>query len=85
MKTTHEMILSYMTLTQNNGQVGYPTLHEAMELSWYKLFKNTDESHVGKWVYVIKGVAKMPHTLEKLSGVLVLMIAVIWFLCLKIT
>jgi hypothetical protein len=71
MKTTHEMILSYMTLTQNHGQVGYPQLHEAMELSWYKLFKNTDESHISKWVYVTNGIAKLPRTVERLSGIFV--------------
>lgn len=70
-KTAHEMILSYMKLTQNVGQVGYPTLNEAMELSWYKLFKKTKESFVRKWVYVANGIAKIPNTSEKLFGVFV--------------
>ena len=60
-----------MKLTQNHGQVGYPMLHEAMKLSWYKLFKKTEESRVSKWVYVTNGKAKLPSSVDRLEGVFI--------------
>jgi len=72
MYTAHETILSYMTLSENVKQVGYPVLHEALKLSWYKLFKKTKESIVRKWVYVEDGgLVNFPNTLERLQGVYV--------------
>jgi len=72
MYTAHETILSYMTLSENVKQVGYPVLHEALKLSWYKLFKKTRESIVRKWVYVDEGgFVNFPNTLEKLQGIYV--------------
>lgn len=69
--TVHENILSYMNLSENRKQVGYPQLHEAAKLSWYKLFKKTRESVVRKWVDVHRGKADYPCSLENLIGVLV--------------
>lgn len=72
MYTVHETILSYMILSQNVKQVGYPLLREAADLSWYKLFKKTKESVVRKWVPVVKGnIVLWPRSVENLLGVYV--------------
>lgn len=71
MKTVHEGILSYMKLSENENQVGYPMLKEAADLSWYKVFKKTKEAIVRFWMPVVSGVVKWPSTLETLLGVYV--------------
>lgn len=72
MYTVHETILSYMTLSENVKQAGYPKLREAANLSWYKLFKKTKESVVRKWVPVGEGgIVTRPVSVEKLLGVYV--------------
>lgn len=68
-QTTHDIILSYMKLSGNSKQVGYPQLHEAMKLSWYKLFKKTKESIVRKWMPVVNGKVSYPSTAENILGV----------------
>lgn len=71
MNTAHEVILSYMKLSENKNQVGYPLLYEALDLSWYELFKKTKESKVEKWVEVTNGIANYPKSLETLFGIYV--------------
>lgn len=70
MQTAHEVILDYMTLNENKGQVGYPLLSKAMDLSWYKIFKKTKESVVKKWYEIGPGgIVPYPKTMEVLMGV----------------
>lgn len=69
--TQHELILDYMTLSENEGQIGYPMLKKSAELSWYELHKTTKESVIKKWYDVVDGVVKYPRCLEKLLGLYV--------------
>lgn len=70
-KTVHEGILSYMKLSENESQTGYPILLEGAKISWYKLYKKTKESIVKKWLPLEKGIVKYPCSLEDLLGVYV--------------
>lgn len=69
--TIHEEILSYMILSENEGQVGYPMLKEAAKISWYSLFKKTKESIVRKWVPIENGIINYPASVENLLGIYV--------------
>ena len=66
--TGHEIILSFMKLSENYKQQGYAQLREALTISWYKLFKSTRESIVRKWVPVVKGIAEYPCSAENILG-----------------
>lgn len=68
-RTVHEEILSYMIMSENEGQVGYPMLKEAASRGWYKLFKKTKESIVRKWVDVVSSKIDYPDSVETLLGV----------------
>lgn len=68
MYTIHEAILMYMSLSENENQVGYGKLKTAAKLSWYQLFKKTRESIVRKWVPVKKGLVDYPCSMETLLG-----------------
>lgn len=69
METIHEVILSYATLNGNDRIVGYPQMREAARLSWYSLFKKTEESIIRVWVNVQNGKAEIPEGMDSLKGV----------------
>lgn len=71
METLHNVVLSYMSLTQNVNQVGYGQIREALKLSWYTLFKNTKESILRRWEEVNNGVVIIPRSAENILGVYV--------------
>jgi hypothetical protein len=67
--TIHEIVLSYMKLTGNSKQIGYPQLREAIDISWYKLFKKTKESIRKTWLVNKNGIVDYPAAAESILGV----------------
>ncbi len=69
MQTGHEVILDYMTLSENKGRVGYANLHTALKHSWYSLFKKTKESIVRKWYPIKNSKCNWPDSAERILGI----------------